>query len=407
MEVINAFNLAIPIEILNDKEISLNIKCFYTVVVMLCKKKGYCWGTNKYFAKLFGQSIRTISEWVKKLIEHNFLISQMIYADKKHKKNQRRLRLVNNSNTVSTSRYTWKNFHMPKSDSKHDKSGKAPKKSPKVLYKSFNKDLYINSVFPTEKHNTRAHARTSETKKYIAKKFDDKKRTPEGVLRVVEKNKLSLKYNSTLEAQGVSIHPEKWYIFNAPKSIDVKRVPEGTLSTVENIIKVLNQEVSAHYKADAKETLGLIVPLLKFGYNLADFAKVIATKCKDWLNTPFAKYLRPKTLFRADHFEDYLTQSAQKSQEKINYKNPTKEPVNKFANFKQRKWDFAQIEYLNLLDDNEPYTEEGMAEYRKRYEARETAKAKREAENPRPTRFHNFEQRKWDFALIEKLAQED
>ncbi len=253
-----------------------------------------------------------------------------------------------------------------------------------------------------------SRARTSETKKYIAKKFDDKKRTPEGVLRVVEKNKLSLKYNSTLEAQGASIHATKGYIFNAPKSIDATRVSEDTLSTVESIIKVLNQCASRHYKSDTQETLSFIIPLRKLGYKFTDFAKVITTKCQDWLGTPFAKYLRPKTLLRADNFVKYLNQHDQNSRVNWTCNQKVIRPrQNKFANFKQREWDFAQIEYLNLLDDNEPYTEEGMAEYRKRYEAQEAAKEKREAENPRPTRFHNFEQREWDFALIEKLAQED
>ena len=399
-------SLAIPMEILNDTKISLNVKNFYATVVKLCQNKGYCWGTNEYFAKKFGRTVRTISKWVSELITHNYLISEMVYADKKHKKNQRQLRLVNNSNTILTSRYTWKNFHMPKSDSEHDKGDKALKKSQELLNK-YNKDINT-SVFPTEKHNTHARARTSETKNYIAKKFDDKKRTPEGVLRVVEKNKLSLKYNSTLEAQGARIHATKGYIFNAPKSIDATRVSEDTLSTVESIIKVLNQCASRHYKSDTQETLGFIIPLLKLGYKFTDFAKVITTKCRDWLGTPFAKYLRPKTLFRADNFVKYSNQHDQNSRGNWTCNQKVIQPrQNKFANFKQRERDWAQIEYLNLLDDNEQYTEEGMAEYRKRYEAREAERAKRETENPRLSRFHNFEQRKWDFALIEKLAQED
>ena len=48
-----------------------------------------------------------------------------------------------------------------------------------------------------------------------------------------------------------------------------------------------------------------------------------------------------------------------------------------------------------------------MAEYRKYYEARKAEREKREAENPRPTRFHNFEQRKWDFAEIRRLMYAD
>ena len=382
-------SLAIPIEILNDAEISLNVKNFYATVAKLCIKKGYCWGSNEYFAEKFGRTVRTISKWVSELITHNYLTLEMIYADKKHKKNQRRLRLVNNSNTVSTSRYTWKNFYMPKLDSKHDKSDKASKKSPKVFNKSFNKDLYITSVFPTEKHIARAHARTSETKKYIAKKFDDKKRTPEGVLRVVEKNELSLKYNSTLEAQGARIHATKGYIFNAPKSIDATRVSEDTLSTVESIIKVLNQCASRHYKSDTQETLGFLIPLLKLGYKFTDFAKVITTKCRDWLGTPFAKYLRPKTLFRADNFAKYSNRHDQNSRGNWTCNQKVIQPrQNKFANFKQREWDFEKIEFLSQYDSA---SEEDLRRFEERRQARKAIERPK-VENSRQNKFQNLQE---------------
>jgi Conserved phage C-terminus (Phg_2220_C). len=52
-----------------------------------------------------------------------------------------------------------------------------------------------------------------------------------------------------------------------------------------------------------------------------------------------AKYLRPKTLF-GDNFELYLN-------EIIVHK---KSERNKFANFKQREWDFEKIEKLALED---------------------------------------------------------
>ena len=219
----------------------------------------------------------------------------------------------------------------------------------------------------------------------------------------------------------------------------------------------MNQCASRHYKSDTQETLGFIIPLLKLGYKFTNFAKVITTKCRDWLGTPFAKYLRPKTLFRADNFVKYSNQHDQNSRgnwtcnqkviqprqnkfanfkqrewdfEKIEflsqYDSASEEDLrrfeerrqtrkamerpnventrqNKFQNFARRKWDFAKIKYLNQLRDDEPYTEEGLAEYRKYYEAQKAEREKREAENPRPTRFHNCEQRKWDFAEIRRL----
>ena len=166
----------------------------------------------------------------------------------------------------------------------------------------------------------------------------------------------------------------------------------------------MNQCASRHYKSDTQETLGFIIPLLKLGYKFTDFAKVITTKCRDWLGTPFAKYLRPKTLFRADNFVKYSNQHDQNSCENWTCNQKVIQPrQNKFQNFARRKWDFAKIKYLNQLRDDEPYTVEGLAEYRKYYEAQKAEREKREAENPRPTRFHNCEQRKWDFAEIRRL----
>ncbi|MDE7432053.1 MAG: conserved phage C-terminal domain-containing protein [Lachnospiraceae bacterium] len=365
----------------------------------LSLKKGYCWASNEYLAKCHGVVTRTIQRRLKKLKRLGCIIVNFIRGEKV----QRRTVLTPEFELLVSSGVSrgvaW--------STPHNKSTAVPKKEADI---SNNKELKYNknintSVFPTEKHNTCAHTRTSERENYIAKKIDDKKRTPNGVLKVVEKSELSLKYNSTLAAQGARIHNTKGYIFNAPKSIDAGRVSKDTLSTVENIIKALNQEALRHYKPNAKQTLGIIIPLLELGYKFTDFVKVINTKCKEWLGTPFAKYLRPKTLFRADNFVKYSNQHDQKSCVDLscNQKVMQAPRKNKFANFAQREWDFAKIEYLNVLDDDERYTEEGMAEYRKYFEAEE----KRDAERPRPTKFHNCAQREWDFSLIEKLAYED
>ncbi len=366
----------------------------------LSLKKGYCWAGNEYFAKCHGVVARTIQRRFKELKKLGCIVVNLIRGEKV----QRRTVLTPEFELLVSSGVScgvaWK--------TPHNKNATIPKKEADISNTKELKDnkyIYITSVFPTEKHNTCAHARTSERENYIAKKIDDKKRTPNGVLKVVEKSELSLKYNSTLKAQGARIHNTKGYIFNAPKSIDAERVSKDNLSTVESIIKVLNQCASRHYKFDTQETLGFIIPLLELGYKFADFVKVITTKCKEWLGTPFAKYLRPKTLFRADNFAKYSNQHDQKSRvdSSCNQKVMQAPRKNKFANFAQREWDYAKIEYCSLLDNNEQYTEEGMAEYRKYYEEQE----KREAERLRPTKFHNFAGREWDFSLIEKLAYED
>jgi uncharacterized phage protein (TIGR02220 family) len=44
------------------------------------------------------------------------------------------------------------------------------------------------------------------------------------------------------------------------------------------------------------------------GFRLEDFKTVIDVKCKEWLGTSMAQYLRPKTLFTSDNFQSYLNQ---------------------------------------------------------------------------------------------------
>ena len=51
-----------------------------------------------------------------------------------------------------------------------------------------------------------------------------------------------------------------------------------------------------------------IVARYNEGYSLDDFKRVIDTKCYQWLNTDFDKFLRPSTLFNATKFQEYLAE---------------------------------------------------------------------------------------------------
>ena len=345
-----------------NKELTFQEVKFLNHLRSLSTAKGYCWAGNEYFARYYGVSERTIRRWLNKLKKLGYITREFAFKGKL----QRWVRICQINNTQESKNYTAKNISCMsgymsgyvRPETAQQMTVTMPKKEAdlyNIKELKYNKDIYINSVFPMEKHNTR----TSERKNYIApKKFDDKKRTPDGVLRVIKK-----------------------------------------------IVNVLNETASVRFRHTTKQTMRLIIARLREGFKFEDFVKVITTKCKEWLGTPFAKYLRPKTLFSTNHFEDYLNQHDQKSRvdSSCNQKVIQAPRKNKFANFAQREWDFARIEYLSLLDDDEQYTEEGMAEYRKYYETQE----KWEAEQPRPTKFHNFAGREWDFALIEKLAQED
>jgi uncharacterized phage protein (TIGR02220 family) len=81
--------------------------------------------------------------------------------------------------------------------------------------------------------------------------------------------------------------------------------PDGR---VVEIVDYLNLVLGTHYKVNGKKTGSLIRSRLKEGYTVEDFKQVITKKHAEWAGTEREKYLRPETLFCADHFEGYLNQ---------------------------------------------------------------------------------------------------
>ena len=81
--------------------------------------------------------------------------------------------------------------------------------------------------------------------------------------------------------------------------------PDGR---VGEIVDYLNLVLGTHYKVNGKKTGSLIRSRLKEGYTVEDFKQVISKKYAEWAGTEREKYLRPETLFCADHFEGYLNQ---------------------------------------------------------------------------------------------------
>lgn len=89
----------------------------------------------------------------------------------------------------------------------------------------------------------------------------------------------------------------------------VEQSPTIHISEIKEIISYLNQKARTNYKPTTKNTQKHINARLNEGYTVDDFKKVIDTKCSEWLNTDYSKYLRPETLF-GNKFESYLNTSA-------------------------------------------------------------------------------------------------
>lgn len=82
-----------------------------------------------------------------------------------------------------------------------------------------------------------------------------------------------------------------------------KRDPKKDQESLE-ILAFLNLKAGKSYRP-VEENLRFIRARLNTA-TLEDIKGVIARKTREWLNTEYAKYLRPATLFNATRFEQYL-----------------------------------------------------------------------------------------------------
>lgn len=72
------------------------------------------------------------------------------------------------------------------------------------------------------------------------------------------------------------------------------------------IISDLNARTKARFRV-TDQALSMIISLLKVGYQKEDFYRVHEIKCLKWLgDEKFADYIRPSTLYRPSHFDEYL-----------------------------------------------------------------------------------------------------
>lgn len=81
------------------------------------------------------------------------------------------------------------------------------------------------------------------------------------------------------------------------------------LDLTQRILDHLNELAGSGFQAKGKLARGLIGARLKEGFTEADFYEVNRKKAAQWKDDPKMRtYLRPKTLYSASNFEEYLGQ---------------------------------------------------------------------------------------------------
>lgn len=89
-----SYYAVIPANVRYDKELIPNAKLLYGEITALCNEKGYCWATNEYFAELYGVSKKSVSKWIKDLIDKKYIQSELIYKEGSKEILHRYIRIV-------------------------------------------------------------------------------------------------------------------------------------------------------------------------------------------------------------------------------------------------------------------------------------------------------------------------
>ena len=77
-----AFWAVLPASVRYDESLSSTAKLFYAEITAMSDATGYCWGSNSYFSRLFGMSVKTVTRLVQTLAERGLVTVEIVKGPK-------------------------------------------------------------------------------------------------------------------------------------------------------------------------------------------------------------------------------------------------------------------------------------------------------------------------------------
>lgn len=94
MEREPTYYAVIPANVRYDTSLTPNAKLVFGEITALSNKKGYCWATNSYFAKLYDVSKEQASRWISQLKDRGHINVSIIRDPKTKQVMERRITIV-------------------------------------------------------------------------------------------------------------------------------------------------------------------------------------------------------------------------------------------------------------------------------------------------------------------------
>ena len=120
----------IPADVRYDRDLKDKAKLLYGEITALSNKNKCCYASNKYFADLYGVSIRTITDLIKDLIDKGYVKAEIIYKEGTKEVLQRKLYLWK-----KTSIPLEENFYTPLEENFQDNNTSINNINKKEIYK--------------------------------------------------------------------------------------------------------------------------------------------------------------------------------------------------------------------------------------------------------------------------------